>query len=164
MVDRSTLILRFAAQSDCQRSLRQRSLHGPFNFTQPDLLKYKVPGCKHPCHKSPFRRWPLAGFTHAAFTFGYESLVNKANINGKDVPPGALISFIQKGMQYMELEANLNDVSLFFSFLITNPQSHLGQAGNAAYGLHAHVHHFKCIRPLMQTGFVSTYTTSTTSS
>jgi hypothetical protein len=47
------------------------------------------------------------GFTHAAFVFGYESFVHKSQINGNDVPPGALISFIQKGLQYLEMEANL---------------------------------------------------------
>jgi hypothetical protein len=36
--------------------------------------------------------------------------VHKTSINGADVPPGALISFIQKGLQYLELEANLTDV------------------------------------------------------
>jgi len=30
-------------------------------------------------------------------------------MNANDVPPGSLITFIQKGMQYLELEANLND-------------------------------------------------------
>jgi transducin (beta)-like 1 len=50
----------------------------------------------------------MTGFQHAAFTFGYESLVHKSDINGNDVPPGALISFIQKGLQYIEVEANLN--------------------------------------------------------
>jgi len=48
------------------------------------------------------------GFQHAAFTFGYESLVYKSDVNGNDVPPGSLVSFIQKGLQYLELEANLN--------------------------------------------------------
>lgn len=50
-----------------------------------------------------------AGFTHAAFVFGCESSVSKSGINGKEVPVGALVSFIQKGFQYMELEANLNE-------------------------------------------------------
>ncbi len=36
--------------------------------------------------------------------------MHKTSINGVDVPPGALISFIQKGLQYLELEANLTDV------------------------------------------------------
>jgi transducin (beta)-like 1 len=51
-----------------------------------------------------------SGFLHSAFAFGYESFVHKTNINGNTVPPGALISFIQKGLQYLELEANLNEV------------------------------------------------------
>ena len=51
-----------------------------------------------------------AGFSHSAFVFGYESFVHKSNISGNDVPPGALISFLQKGLQYLELEANLNEV------------------------------------------------------
>lgn len=50
-----------------------------------------------------------SGFTHSAFVFGYESFVHKSNVNGKDVPPGALITFVQKGLQYVELEANLNE-------------------------------------------------------
>ena len=53
---------------------------------------------------------PAAGFSHSAFVFGYESFVHKSNISGNDVPPGALISFLQKGLQYLELEANLNEV------------------------------------------------------
>mmetsp|Transcript_15883 Transcript_15883/g.45459 ORF Transcript_15883/g.45459 Transcript_15883/m.45459 type:complete len:576 (+) Transcript_15883:120-1847(+) len=55
-----------------------------------------------------FRYLQESGFQHSAFTFGYESLVHKSEINGNDVPPGALISFIQKGLQYLEVEANLN--------------------------------------------------------
>ena len=37
-----------------------------------------------------------AGFTHAAFVFGAESSVGKSGINGKEVPVGALVSFVQK--------------------------------------------------------------------
>lgn len=40
------------------------------------------------------------GYTHTAFTFANESLVKQSGINGADVPPGALISFVQKGMLY----------------------------------------------------------------
>jgi transducin (beta)-like 1 len=35
--------------------------------------------------------------------------VHKATLNGADVPPGALVSFLQKGLQYLELEANLTE-------------------------------------------------------
>lgn len=49
-----------------------------------------------------------SGFGHAAFVFGCESDVDRIDIDGKDVPVGALVSFVQKGFQMMELEANLN--------------------------------------------------------
>ena len=64
----------------------------------------------------------FAGFTHSAFTFGYESFVHKSNIEGNDVPPGALISFVQKGLQYLELEANLNEASLLPALIDEAPQ------------------------------------------
>lgn len=50
------------------------------------------------------------GFAHSAFSFGHESLVTKSNIDGSSVPPGALISFVQKGLQFVEIEAHVNDV------------------------------------------------------
>lgn len=58
-----------------------------------------------------FRYLQESGFTHAAFTLGYEACLSRTSINGNDVPPGALVSFVQKGLQYLELEANLTDVS-----------------------------------------------------
>lgn len=62
--------------------------------------------CFHDCydltHLSLF-----TGFHHAAFTFAHESQVHRINIEPDKVPAGTLITFIQKGMQYMELEANL---------------------------------------------------------
>lgn len=59
-----------------------------------------------------FRYLQESGFSHSAYTFGYESYVAKTSIatGGVDLPPGALVSFIQKGLQYLELEANLNEV------------------------------------------------------
>ena len=46
-----------------------------------------------------------AGFTHAAFVFGAESSVAKAGINGKEVPVGALVSFIQKARLALQAAA-----------------------------------------------------------
>ena len=45
-----------------------------------------------------------AGFTHSAFAFGYEGGINKCTIDGNLVPPGALVRFVQKGLQYLEME------------------------------------------------------------
>ena len=53
-----------------------------------------------------------AGFTHSAFTLGYEAGINKCTIDGNLIPPGALITVVQKGLQYLEMEANLSNVSM----------------------------------------------------
>lgn len=50
-----------------------------------------------------------SGFIHSAFAFGHESLIVKSSIDGSKVTPGALISFIQKGLQFVEIEAHVND-------------------------------------------------------
>lgn len=52
--------------------------------------------------------WP--GFTHASFALGYEAGINKSSIDGNLVPLGALITLVQKGLQYVEMEANLDNV------------------------------------------------------
>ena len=55
-----------------------------------------------------------SGFMHSAFAFGHESRVDGGGQKREAtaIPPGALISFVQKGLQYCELEANLNEVSV----------------------------------------------------
>ncbi len=37
--------------------------------------------------------------------FGHESTVKNSKINSNDIPSGALISFIQKGIQYLQIES-----------------------------------------------------------
>ncbi|KAL3019578.1 hypothetical protein AAZX31_05G093600 [Glycine max] len=68
-----------------------------------------------------YRYLQESGFTHAAFTFGYEAGINKCSIDGNLVPSGALVTFVQKGLQYFEMEANLSncdaDLEEDFSFL-----------------------------------------------
>lgn len=51
-----------------------------------------------------YRYLQESGFVHSAFSFGHESLVTRSTISGADVPPGALITLIQKGLQYVEIE------------------------------------------------------------
>lgn len=58
----------------------------------------------------------VSGFTHSAFALGYEAGINKSHIDGNLVPPGALVTFVQKGLQYIELEANLDGVSAHVSY------------------------------------------------
>uniref|UniRef100_A0A8C9QID2 F-box-like/WD repeat-containing protein TBL1X n=1 Tax=Spermophilus dauricus TaxID=99837 RepID=A0A8C9QID2_SPEDA len=52
----------------------------------------------------------LSCFSHSAFTFGIESHISQSNINGTLVPPAALISILQKGLQYVEAEISINEV------------------------------------------------------
>lgn len=51
------------------------------------------------------------GYTHSAFTFSNEGSIGKQRYNTDSVSTGALVHLLQRGMQYMELEANLAEVS-----------------------------------------------------
>lgn len=55
------------------------------------------------------RTYFSSGFVHSAFTFAYESSIAKNACKNADVPPGALITFLQKGLQYLGIEENLNE-------------------------------------------------------
>lgn len=52
----------------------------------------------------------LVGFVHSAFTFAYESLVVKSSVAQTVIPPGALITFLQKGLEYIAIEEHINEV------------------------------------------------------
>lgn len=54
-----------------------------------------------------FRYLQEAGFVHSAFTFAYESMIGRKNLSRSNVPPGALISFLQKGLQYVGIEETM---------------------------------------------------------
>eukprot|EP00824_Muranothrix_gubernata_P004101 TRINITY_DN15272_c0_g1_i1.p1 TRINITY_DN15272_c0_g1~~TRINITY_DN15272_c0_g1_i1.p1 ORF type:complete len:528 (-),score=79.09 TRINITY_DN15272_c0_g1_i1:606-2189(-) len=56
-----------------------------------------------------YRYLQESGFQHAAFTFANEAMVSKSNINGANVPAGALVSFLQKGLQYLEVETHVRE-------------------------------------------------------
>ncbi|CAM0905699.1 unnamed protein product [Alopecurus aequalis] len=70
-----------------------------------------------------FRYLQESGFVHAAFTLGYEAGIHKGVIDGNVVPPGALITIVQKGLQYIELEANTdeNDEEVEKDFALLEP-------------------------------------------
>ncbi|XP_045471970.1 F-box-like/WD repeat-containing protein TBL1XR1 [Harmonia axyridis] len=54
-----------------------------------------------------YRYLQESGFTHSAYTFGLESHISQSNINGALVPPAALLSILQKGLQYTEAEISI---------------------------------------------------------
>lgn len=51
----------------------------------------------------------LQGFRHSAYTFGIESHISQSNINGALVPPAALLTMLQKGLQYTEAEISIGE-------------------------------------------------------
>ncbi|KAI7899634.1 uncharacterized protein BX663DRAFT_186123 [Cokeromyces recurvatus] len=53
-----------------------------------------------------------SGFRHTSFAFQYESQVEKSTYRDAQIQPGALINIIHKGLQFMEIEAHMNEVSL----------------------------------------------------
>ena len=48
-----------------------------------------------------------SGFVHTAYTFINESMITRSNISRSDIPPGALITFLQKGLQYIGIEETI---------------------------------------------------------
>ncbi|KAJ4460103.1 putative transducin family protein / WD-40 repeat family protein [Paratrimastix pyriformis] len=54
-----------------------------------------------------YRYLQESGFLHSAFTFGNESLITRSNLIGTELPVGSLIKFVQKGLQYTEIEAHV---------------------------------------------------------
>jgi len=60
-----------------------------------------------------YRYLQESGYLHSAFSFGHEchiqNAMQKSNINGALVPPGALVNIIQKGVQFIEGELCIGD-------------------------------------------------------
>lgn len=56
-----------------------------------------------------YRYLQESGFTHSAYTFGFESHIVQSNINGATIPPAALLNIIQKGLQYTEAEISVGE-------------------------------------------------------
>lgn len=62
---------------------------------------------------TPITLTPASGFEHSAFVFGQESFIAKppaSDIRHSLVPPGMLISLVQKGLQYLSIEHHLREV------------------------------------------------------
>ncbi|KAM7353387.1 transducin beta like ebi [Cochliomyia hominivorax] len=56
-----------------------------------------------------YRYLQESGFIHSAFVFGIESHVSHGDINGALVPPAALLTILQKGLLYTEVELSLGE-------------------------------------------------------
>ncbi|ALC38516.1 ebi [Drosophila busckii] len=56
-----------------------------------------------------FRYLQESGFKHSAYVFGIESHISQSNINGALVPPAALLTILQKGLLYTEVEWSVTE-------------------------------------------------------
>lgn len=56
-----------------------------------------------------YRYLQESGFIHSAFVFGIESHISQSNINGALVPPAALLTILQKGLLYTEVEWSVGE-------------------------------------------------------
>ncbi|KAG2377550.1 hypothetical protein C9374_009066 [Naegleria lovaniensis] len=56
-----------------------------------------------------YRYLQESGFKHTAFSFANESGVQNCGFRGSEIPPGVLISFIQKGVQFLEIETRIKN-------------------------------------------------------
>ncbi|KAK4534892.1 hypothetical protein CDCA_CDCA03G0917 [Cyanidium caldarium] len=54
-----------------------------------------------------FRYLQECGYVHSAYAFGHESRVLQSGLDGSGIPPGALLSFLQRGVSYAEIEARV---------------------------------------------------------
>mmetsp|Transcript_30316 Transcript_30316/g.63919 ORF Transcript_30316/g.63919 Transcript_30316/m.63919 type:complete len:266 (-) Transcript_30316:25-822(-) len=55
-----------------------------------------------------YRYLQECGFVHSSFTFAHESGVGRVRPrNSSSIPPGALVMFLQKGLQYVGMEESL---------------------------------------------------------
>jgi hypothetical protein len=64
-----------------------------------------------------YRLTYFSGFSHSAFSFAHESLVAKSSVAYTDIPPGALITFLQKGLEYISIEEHINEVKYSTSLM-----------------------------------------------
>lgn len=51
------------------------------------------------------------GYDHAAFAFGCESKIPTKEIASQEIPPGALVYLVQKGIMYAQMEAAADEAS-----------------------------------------------------
>ena len=55
--------------------------------------------------------WKLTlGLEHTAFAFACESNIADTKVFDEYLPPGSLITYLQKALQFIELETHIRDV------------------------------------------------------
>jgi hypothetical protein len=54
----------------------------------------------------------MAGYQHSSFLFAQESAVTKTSVAGAKIPPGSLITHLQRALNYAQAEIALLDVGI----------------------------------------------------
>ncbi|KAK8828939.1 hypothetical protein WA538_000942 [Blastocystis sp. DL] len=54
-----------------------------------------------------YRYLQESGFQHTAFAFAYESMIADTKVYDEYLPPGSLVTYLQKALQYIELETHI---------------------------------------------------------
>ena len=83
-----------------------------YRYLQENGLSQIFQYLKHEPYKLYFVLSLIVGFTHTAFSFAYESLVCKSSVSETELPPGALITFLQKGLEYIAIEENIEEARI----------------------------------------------------
>lgn len=77
-------------------------------FVQKRWIISFIATCKNRVGGS-LRRW-YVGFQHTAFSFAYESMVADTKVYDEYLPPGSLVTLLQKALQYIEMESHVHIV------------------------------------------------------
>ncbi len=86
------------------RSRQQRQQHPPLPIQPPAPLSLT----SEELNFIIYRYLQECGYVHSAFSFAHESGVGRVRPrNSASVPPGALVMFLQKGLQYLGMEESL---------------------------------------------------------
>ena len=92
------------SSSSLPRLKHQRQRHPPLPIQPPAPLSLT----SEELNFLIYRYLQECGFVHSAFSFSHESGVGRIRPrNSESVPPGALVMFLQKGLQYVGMEESL---------------------------------------------------------
>ena len=89
------------------------------NYVNP-LRRGQLPGLSLLAGIRLLSRFPFSsiGFQHTAFAFAYESMIADTKVYDEYLPPGTLVSYLQKALQYIELETHVREVCFVFSYYV----------------------------------------------
>lgn len=108
-----------SSQQQQQVVANERSVQPAMHLTS-DEINYLI-----------YRYMQESGFVHSSFSFIYESMLGRSNMKSaeRSIPPGALVSFLQKGLQYIGIEETLQREQQRVN--VSNSNSNKRKGGNS---------------------------------